>query len=145
MSERAGDHITVGNVTNAQGVAIGRGASAIVHGVNLTGETRMDPAELRAVLSELYGALGQAGLPMDKMISAQTAVGTALESVQSDQVAADPVVTNVQRVGDVLKEATTTVERGTALWSSVQKLAPLLGPLVGGAPIVASWFGGPLR
>ncbi len=141
MSEGSGDHITVGNVTNVQGVAIGRNASAVVYGANLAGETHIDPTELRAVLTQLYAALGQAGLPMDRAISAQTAVGTALESVQSDKVAADPVVTNVQRVGEVLKEAATTVERGSALWSAVQNLAPLLGPLAGGAPIVASWFG----
>jgi hypothetical protein len=89
----------------------------------------------------MYTSLSQANMPRDKMISTQTAVGKALEGVKDDEVQAEIVVSHIQTVGEVLKQANVTVQEGSSLWQSVQKLATLLGPLVGGARIVAGWFG----
>ena len=105
----------------------------------------IDPTALKAALSDLYGAIGEAGLPKDRAISAQTAVGTALENgVQGNEIKPDAVVTNIEKVGSILKQANVVAQQGSSLWDSVRKLAPIVGPLVGGAHVVASWFGVPL-
>jgi hypothetical protein len=139
-----GESISIGNITNAQGVAIGRNAQSYVVGQNISRDTRIDANQLREALTQLHAALDQAGLPVDKKISTQTSVGLALEAAKGDQVQADGIVANVKKVGDVFKEANSTVQQGTSLWDSIQKLAPLLGPLVGGAKIVGAWFGIPI-
>ena len=47
-------------------------------------------------------------------------------------------------VGDVVKQTQSTIHVDTSLWNSIQKLAPLVGPLVGGARVVGAWFGVPI-
>jgi len=138
-----GDHIQVGNISGSQGIAIGRNARATVTGHNISGDVKIDPDELRTTLEEMYTSLSQANLPQDKMISTQTAVGQALEGVHDSEVQAETVVSHIQKVGEVLKQANVTVQEGSSLGQSVQKLITLLGPLVGGARIVAGWFGVP--
>src|SRR5882672_2078370 len=83
MSEErtSGDNITVGDINNAQGIAIGRNASAQVTGNNISGDVKIDAKELRTVLEGLYDALEQGGLPRDKTRSVQTAAGNALDAV----------------------------------------------------------------
>ena len=139
-----GDNITVGDVINAQGVAIGRNATARVVGNNISGDVKIDAKELRTALEGLYDALDQGDLPRDKTRSAQTAAGNALDAVTEKEVKSDVVVENVKRIGETIKQANVAVQEGTSLWQSIQKLAPLLGPIVGGARIVAGWFGIPL-
>jgi conjugal transfer/entry exclusion protein len=143
MDERReeGDNITVGDISGSQGVAIGRSARATVTGQNVSGDVKVDARQLRAALEELYDALDQAQLPRDQVRVTQTAAGNALEGVDEDKVNADTVVHNVQKIGETLKQANATVQEGTTLWQSVQKLAQLLGPLVGGARVVARWYG----
>ena len=143
---RNGDHIEVGNITGSQGLAIGRQARAAVRGNRSLGAGGGDPEALRAALTELHGALAQANLPPQTAITTQTAVGKALEEgVPGSEVKPEAVAANVQKVGEVLKQANVAVQEGSSLWQSVQKLAPLLGPAVGGAQAVAGWFGVPLR
>jgi hypothetical protein len=97
MGERRGDgdHITVGDISNAQGTAIGRHATATVTGHVMPCDVKIDPRELRATLEELYDVLGETELPRDKTRSAQTATGIALEAVTEDEVKREPVVENV--------------------------------------------------
>lgn len=142
--QRNGGNITVGNISGSQGIAIGPHASARVTGHNLAGDVKIDAKELRATLESLYDALGQAQLPRDQMRSAQTAAGNALEAVKDDEVQSETIVQHVQKIGETLKQANVAVQEGSSLWESVQKLAPLLGPLVGGMRVVAGWFGVPL-
>lgn len=139
-----GDNITVGDIINAQGVAVGRNATARVIGNNIPGDVKIDATELRSALEDLFDALSQAALPKDKTRSTQTAAGNALDAVNENEVKGDVVVENVKKIGDTIKEANVVVQEGTTLWQSVKKLAPLVGPLVGGARIVAGWFGVPL-
>ncbi len=136
-----GDKIDVGDISGSQGIAIGRSARATVTGHNLSGDVKVDAQQLRTALEELYDALGQAQLPREQVRTAQTAAGKALEGVKDKQVQADTVVQNVQKIGETLQQANTVVQEGSSLWQSVQKLAGLLGPLVGGARVVAAWFG----
>jgi len=139
-----GDDIRVGNITHAQGIAIGRQASAHVTGDNIAGDVKINPRELRTVLEQFYDALGEAQLSREKTRGAQTEAGNALNAVSDDDVKSDVVVGSVKKIGETFKQANVAVQEGTSLWQSVQKLAPLLGPLVGGAHIVAAWFGIPL-
>lgn len=87
--------------------------------------------------------MGQRSLPYDKTRSAQTATGNALADVSEEEVESGTVVENVKKIGETIRQANVTVQEGTSLWQSVQKLAPLLGPLVGGARTVGGWFGVP--
>jgi hypothetical protein len=139
---RTGDSITVGDITNAQGVAVGRHASATVTGNNISG-AKVDAAQMRAVLESLYDELEKTGLPKKEARSVQTAAGNALEAVNDKEVNANVVADNVKKIAETMKEAKVAVEEGSSLWKSIKELAPLLGPLVGGAHVVASWFGLP--
>ena len=144
--QHTGDHITVGDITHGQGIAIGRDAHAEVQSSSNSSTAAVDPEVVRSVLKELRVALGQANLPDDTVISAQTATGNALvEGVKGDAVKPDVILANVQKAGETLKQANVVVQEGSTLWQSVQKLASVLGPLVvGGARVVAAWFGIPL-
>jgi hypothetical protein len=139
--QNSGDHITVGDISNTQGLAIGRNASVRVTGNNISGNLKIDAKQLRTVLEQLYDALDETSLPRDKTRVAQTAAGNALNGVSEEEVNGDTVVENVKKIGETIKQANIVVQEGTSLWESVAKLAPLLGPLVGGASIVAAWFG----
>lgn len=136
-----GDNINVGDIINAQGVAVGRNASARVTGNNIPGDVQINAGELRAALEELYDALAQGGLPQEKVRSAQTAAGNAIDAVTEEEVKSDTVVENVKKIGETLKQANVAVQEGTSLWGSVKKLSSIIGPLVGGARLVAAWFG----
>jgi ribosomal protein L17 len=139
-----GDSITVGNVTSSQGVAIGRNTSVQVTGNNIISGTEIDAKEVRAALEALYDGLDKAGLPKDKIRSVQTAAGNAIEAVTDKEVKADIVADNVKKIGETIKQANVAIEEGSSLWHSIRRLSPLLGPLVGGARIVAAWFGVPI-
>jgi hypothetical protein len=141
---RGGDSITVGDVTNAQGVAIGRNATATVTGNNVVGNAKVDPEQMRAALESLFDELEKAGMPKDKARTAQTAAGNAINAVGDKEVKSNVVADNVKKIGDTIKEANVAVKEGSSLWNSIKGLAPLLGPLVGGAHVVAGWFGLPL-
>lgn len=143
-TDAGGDQIEVGNVTNVQGVAIGRNAHAMVTGNNVPGDVQIDSGQLRSALEELYGALAELDLVSSQKITAQMATGNALEAVHDNAMNADTITSNLKRVGETLNQANVVVEEGTSLWNSIARLAPLLGPLVGGARIVAGWFGVPL-
>jgi hypothetical protein len=140
-----GDRFEVGDITGSQGIAIGRNAQATVTGRNIAGGVRIDSAQLRSALEELHDAVAEARLRPEEKIDVQTATRRALERVGEDDVDADAVSSNLQKVGETLKQANVALEEGTSLWASVTKLAALLGPLVGGAGVVAAWFGVPLR
>jgi hypothetical protein len=137
-----GDSISVGDIRSAQGVAIGRHATASVTGHNLASDV-LDPTQLKTVLEGLYDALGKAQLPRDHTREAQTAAGNAIAAVNDKEFKPDSVVGSVKKIADTLKQADVAVKEGTSLWESVQKLATLIGPLVGGARVVAAWFGVP--
>jgi hypothetical protein len=132
----------VGNITNAQGVAVGEHASATVTGSNVsTGNVNVD--QLRAALESLYDDLATADLPKEKERSAQTAAGNAIEAVNKKNGELDSVADNVKTIAETMKEANVVIKEGSSMWNSVKALAPLLGPMVGGAHIVLSWFGLP--
>jgi hypothetical protein len=51
----------------------------------------------------------------------------------------------VKKIGESLQQANVAIEHGSQLASTVVKMATILGPVVvGGAKVVAAWFGVPL-
>jgi hypothetical protein len=138
-----GDSISVGNITGAQGVAIGRQATANVTGHNIASDA-LDRNQLKTILEGLLDALGDPQLPRDHTCAAQAAAGKAITAANDKESKPDSIVGGVKEIGDTLKQADIAVKEGTSLWESVQKLASLIGPLVGGARVVAAWFGIPV-
>jgi hypothetical protein len=138
------DRINVGPITGSQGVAIGRNASAVVKGHNVSGDVRIDSDQLRAALADLHDALRGLDLARDQRIVAETAAGNAMSGVTGEEVDAEAVTSNLERVGEVLQQADALIEDGTSMWQHVTRLAALLGPVVGGAKVVGGWFGIPL-
>jgi hypothetical protein len=136
-----GDQIDVGDISASQGVAIGRGNVVRISGDNAA---RIDASQLRAALDDLYDALGAAELSREQRITAQTATGNARHAAADEGVDAGSVASNLEQVGETLRHAGVAIDEGTALAESVGRLAALLGPLVGGARVVAGWFGLPL-
>jgi hypothetical protein len=125
-------------------VAVGRNAQSRVTGDNTAGGVQIDAGELRNALGELYDALSDTGLSRDQRIEAQTATGSALSGVTDEGVDADTVTSGLERVGETLRQANVAVEEGTTLATSIGRIAALLGPLIGGARVVANLFGIPL-
>lgn len=136
-----GDRIKVGDISASQGLAIGRDAKVRIVGDNAA---RVDASQLRAALGEFYEVVGAAGLDREQCIDAQTAVGNARRAVTDESVDAGSVAANLQQVGETLRQAGAAVDEGTRLGESVGRVATLFGPLVGGAAIVAGWFGLPM-
>lgn len=135
-----GDHIDVGDVKNAQGVAIGRGAFAQVTGGRVSGDIQVDLGAVRSALGDLHESLAAAELDRDVRIAAQTAVGKALAEA-GDGGDNETILARLRTVGETLQQANLAVNQGSALWNNVARLSMLLAPLAGGARIVASWFG----
>jgi len=140
--EKISESVITTRGSQAQAVAAGRGARVDAVELSSGGEIP-SPSELRGALMALRASLREEKLSEEVLITAETAAGNALVSgVKSDEVKADIVTANVKAVADTLKEANVVVKEGSSLWESVQKLAPLLGPLVsGGAAAVITWFG----
>jgi hypothetical protein len=126
-----------GNI-HAHQVVAGQGAQAIYSG----DFAAPGAEELKALLRELHAALGSASIPEDTRIAATTAVGRALsEGARGVRVDGASLEQHMRQLGTTLQDADVAVERGSALWASLEKLSSLLGPIVmGGAPAVAAWF-----
>jgi hypothetical protein len=135
-----GDSISVGNITGAQGVVIGRQATANVTSHNIASGF-LDRNQLKTILEGLLDALGEAQLPRDHTRAAQAAAGRVITAANEKESEPDSIVGGVKEIADTLKQTDIAVKEGTSLWESVQKLASLVGPLVGGARVVAAWFG----
>lgn len=136
-----GDSIHVGNITGGRSIAIGRNASSTVHTTTASSNIKIDAQQLRAALEELWGALDAMQLPRGQKQSATSAASDAIDSIKDEGVDGDAVAAKVKQVGATLRQANTVIEAGSSLWRSVQRLAPLLGPMAGGAQVVTGWFG----
>jgi hypothetical protein len=145
---QSSDQIQIGSIDRSQVGAIGPHAKGKVSGplnINADAATQIDAQALKAALMDLYSALGQSNLPQDKLITAQGAVSTAInQDIKDDKVEPEGLASHVELVGKTLQEANVAVQEGTSLWESVQKLAPLVGPIVGGARVVLQLFGIPV-
>jgi hypothetical protein len=134
-----------GTLTSRQ-IVVGSGAHGTYTEAVGPGAEAVDIAALRTALKELRTSLGQANLSDDVLIGAQTAAGSAIvEGLQGERVTVGALEEHLRQVAATLKESNVSVHEGSELWRSVQKLAPLVGPLIaGGARAVAAWFGVPM-
>jgi hypothetical protein len=119
-----------------------------VVGWNVSGDIGIDSAQLRSLLEQvsdaleqLSDALAEVRLTTNQKGATQSATHHATEALQDRIVNADTVESSLKRVGETLSQANVVMEEETPLWNSIARLARLLGPLVGGPGIVASWFG----
>jgi len=126
---------------------IGTGIVSIGHqtAINVehtAGLSSADLATLLESLKDLYANLGTAALPLETQMQAQTATGLAVKTAQEPGAHAESLATHLKAAGEVLQEAGITVEEGSHLASSILQVARTFGPLVvGGAHVVAGWFG----
>lgn len=78
-------------------------------------------------------------------MEAQASAYHSKKILEDKEPQGEALASNIKKIGDSLKEADVTLEHGSQLASSVMKMAIILGPVVvGGAKVVASWFGVPL-
>ena len=139
-------NITIGGSVSGENMALGHAAQAIqTKTLYQNGQPTIDLASLKSSLVELYGHLQSAGLPPDAQMEAQAAVYQSKKVLEDKEPQSEALAGNIKKIGDSLKEANVTLEHGSQLASTVTKMALILGPvIVGGAKVVASWFGVPL-
>ncbi len=109
------------------------------------GKPTIEVDELKKTLLELHKSLESAPLPEDTKVDAQVAASQARKAADRQDVKADELVGHIKEVGDTLQAAGVTIKQGSQVASSVLRIASIVGPLVvGGAKVVAAWFGLPL-
>ena len=122
-------------------VGIGHGGNISASNINQGMSLSLDRAALKASLLELFAELGRAGLSMQVQMEAQTATGLAVQQVEAPTFQVAVLARHLQHVGQSLQQAKVPVGDGSRLATAVMRLASLFGPVVGGAQVVASWFG----
>lgn len=139
-------NITIGGSFSGENTAMGHAAQAIqTKTLYQNGQPTIDLETLKSSLVELYGHLQSAGLPPDAQMEAQAAAYQSKKILEDKEPQSEALATNIKKIGDSLKDANVTLERGSQLAGTVVKMAAILGPVVvGGAKVVASWFGVPL-
>lgn len=106
----------------------------------VSGKPAIDVEELKKTLIELNKSLDV--LPEARRIDAQHASNKARLSLDDDQPKPQETVKQIQNIGEALRATGTAVKQGSQLATAVLKLAGIVGPLVvGGAKVVAAWFG----
>jgi hypothetical protein len=109
------------------------------------GKPTIDVDALKKTLLELHKSLESAPLPEEARIDAQLAAGQARKVVDRPDAQTETLIGHIKEVGDTLQSAGVTIKQGSQVASSVLRIASIVGPLVvGGAKVVAAWFGLPL-
>lgn len=134
------------NISTVKGqiVAIGSGAKIQITGgaVSQAGDSTIDLPALQSSLMKLYEDLGSAGLPMKQQMLLQAATHRAVEVTDSDEPKAEALAEQIKQLGETFQSAGQSIEHGSQVGQSILKVAGIVGPLVvGGARVVASWFG----
>ena len=110
-----------------------------------TGGQPIDMEAFKASLMELYKALGSANLPDSALMDAQGAARQAVKVVEQKDAQPTAVAEQLKQIGSTLQQANTTIQQGSQLAASLQKIARIAAPFIGvGAHVVAGWFGIPL-
>jgi hypothetical protein len=145
MDNNQGIIVSGGTLTGRQ-LVVGSNAQATYTEAAPADAPSVDIVALRAALKQLRADLARANLDDDTLIAAQTSAGQALvEGLKDERVEPAALEQHIRRVGATLKESNVAVQQGSELWTSIQKLLPLLAPVVGGgARAAAAWFGIPI-
>jgi len=151
MSDQQPSSHNKGNITltgNIKGdVVIGHGSNiSIIKSVYENGKPSIDINALKESLLELHKSLESAPVSEDVIFDAQLAAKQARKEAGQDDVKTETLVGHIKEIGDTLQSAGDVVKQGTETAASVLKIAGIVAPLVtGGAKVIASWFGLPLR
>lgn len=137
-----GWHISVGGDVGA----IGPNAQGTVNKQTYNmGSQPIDMKVFLESLEELYTVLGSANLPRRALMDAQGAVNQTVKVVEQKEVQPNAVADQLKQIGSTLQQANTTIQQGSQLAASVEKIAKIAAPFLGvGARVVAGWFGIPL-
>ena len=140
-----GDLIFNGTINQGQGFSIGQGSSVhmtVAGNLSQVAGPSVDLEALKDSLIELYQLLGEANLPVENKMRLQTLTGQTVELTEQKQPDASALTTHIKRLGETFQRAGETIEEGATVGKSILKIASLVGPLVvGGARVVAAWFG----
>jgi Double zinc ribbon len=120
MGNKSGDSITVGDISGSNGIAIGRGAQAIVNTAQASG----DHAELQQLLKQLEALLQQ--LPATQQSEAEAVAALATQTVQQ-ATSAKPNKTLVQISSEGLKQAAQNLAE---VFPTVLKIAALVAKIM---------------
>jgi hypothetical protein len=125
--------------------AIGPNAQGTINKTTYGSGQPLDVEAFKATLMELYKALGSANLPDMALMDAQGGVRQAVKVVEQKEVQPTAVAEHLKQIGSTLQQANTTIQQGSQLAASLQKIATIAAPFLGvGARVVAGWFGIPL-
>ena len=139
-----GDLIFNGTINQGQGFSIGQGSSVhlTVAGNLSQVAPKVDLEALKESLTELYQLLGEASLPVENKMRLQTLTGQTVEITEQKQPDASVLTAHIKQLGETFQSAGETIEEGATVGKSILKIASLVGPwVVGGARVVAAWFG----
>jgi hypothetical protein len=138
--------IEISGHVSGQNFSIGHGSQVqVTQTITHNGQPTIDLAALKGSLLELYGQLQNAGLPLESQMETQAAIIQAKKSTEEQDPQSEALASNIKQIGETLQNANVTLERGSQLAATAVKVATILGPIVvGGARVVASWFGVPL-
>lgn len=140
-------NINISGQTQGENVIIGVGSQTQSKITNNNGQSiaPIDLETLKKSLVELYGHLPSAGLPAEAQMELQASIYQSKKLLEGKEPPNEEVAGTVKKIGESLQQANVAIEHGSQLASTVVKMAAILGPVVvGGAKVVASWFGVPL-
>ncbi len=134
-----------GQVSAEENIMIGVGNLNRITNNNGPSLLPIDLETLKKSLVELYGHLPSAGLPAETQMELQASIYQSKKLLEGKEPPNEEVANTVKKIGESLQQANVAIEHGSQLASTVVKMAAILGPVVvGGAKVVASWFGVPL-
>ena len=136
-------HIDRGSIIGGV-VSVGHGSEIHASDVSVNTSIQVDTAALKASLQELFNVLRIADLPMQTQMDALTATGLAKQQADGAAPNFEEMAGHVQQVGQTLQKAHVVVEKVPQRAAAVMRIAHVLGPVFGGAKVVAGWFGFPL-
>ena len=138
-------NINISAQTSGENFIIGAGNVNKITHHNEQSTITIDLETLKKSLVELYGHLPSAGLPAEAQMELQASIYQSKKLLEGKEPPNEEVANTVKKIGESLQQANVAIEHGSQLASTVVKMATILAPVVvGGAKVVASWFGVPL-
>ena len=111
----------------------------------ISGAPPIDREALKGGLEELYTNLAGLGLPTPMLREVQRATDRAAEMAEQQSARSDELAGQIKEIAEALKRSGGKAEQGSSVARSIARIAGVLAPVVvGGAHVVAAWFGLPL-
>ena len=137
--ERTGAKFTFMGSVSATYQIIGDNATMPIHQGS---QSTLDVAALKSSLQNLYDQLGALGLAKDQQMDAQAAVHQTTKALEHPDAKGETVVQQIEQMSQNFKEAGISIQRGSQVAATILTVAQVVAPMVvGGAKVVAGWFG----